>query len=45
MDHIDISEVLEVGQQIKVKVITVDKDKKRIGLSVRALQPILALTC
>ncbi len=38
-DHIDHPrEVLEVGQEIKVKVINVDKDKKRIGLSVRALQ-------
>jgi small subunit ribosomal protein S1 len=32
------SEVLEVGQEVKVKVISVDKDKKRIGLSIRALQ-------
>ena len=31
-------EVLEVGQEVKVKVINVDKEKKRIGLSVRALQ-------
>lgn len=31
-------EVLEVGQEVKVKVINVDRDKKRIGLSVRALQ-------
>ena len=38
-DHIEHPrEVLEVGQEIKVKVINVDKDKKRIGLSVRALQ-------
>jgi small subunit ribosomal protein S1 len=38
-DHIDHPrEVLEVGQELKVKVINVDKDKKRIGLSVRALQ-------
>ncbi len=38
-EHIDHPrEVLEVGQEIKVKVINVDKDKKRIGLSVRALQ-------
>ena len=27
-----------MGQEVKVKVINVDKDKKRIGLSVRALQ-------
>lgn len=32
------SEILEVGQEVKVKVISVDKDKKRIGLSIRALQ-------
>jgi len=38
-DHIEHPrEVLEVGQEIKVKVINVDRDKKRIGLSVRALQ-------
>ena len=38
-DHIEHPrEVLEVGQEVKVKVINVDKDKKRIGLSVRALQ-------
>ena len=38
-DHIDHPrEVLEVGQEVKVKVINVDRDKKRIGLSVRALQ-------
>jgi len=38
-DHIEQpKEVLEVGQEIKVKVINVDREKKRIGLSVRALQ-------
>lgn len=38
-DHIEHPrEVLEVGQELKVKVINVDRDKKRIGLSVRALQ-------
>jgi small subunit ribosomal protein S1 len=31
-------EMLEVGQEVEVKVINVDKDKKRIGLSIRALQ-------
>ena len=31
-------EMLEVGQEVQVKVINVDKDKKRIGLSMRALQ-------
>jgi small subunit ribosomal protein S1 len=38
-DHIEHPrEVLEVGQEINVKVINVDREKKRIGLSVRALQ-------
>ena len=38
-DHIDHPrEVLEVGQEVKVKVIKIDRDNKRIGLSVRALQ-------
>ena len=38
-DHIEHPrEVLEVGQEVKVKVINVDREKKRIGLSVRALQ-------
>lgn len=32
------NEVLEVGQEIKVKVISVDPDRKRIGLSIRRLQ-------
>jgi len=32
------SEVLEVGQEVKVKVISIDREKKRIGLSIRALQ-------
>jgi small subunit ribosomal protein S1 len=31
-------EVLEVGQEVKVKVINIDREKKRIGLSIRALQ-------
>lgn len=31
------SEVLEVGQEVKVKVINIDREKKRIGLSIRAL--------
>ncbi|MFN8410887.1 MAG: S1 RNA-binding domain-containing protein [Anaerolineales bacterium] len=31
-------EILEVGQEVQVKVINVDRDKKRIGLSMRALQ-------
>jgi small subunit ribosomal protein S1 len=32
------SEVLEVGQQVEVKVISVDRDRRRIGLSLRQLQ-------
>ncbi|MFZ5858577.1 MAG: 30S ribosomal protein S1 [Chloroflexota bacterium] len=32
------SEVLEVGQEVKVRVINIDRDKKRIGLSIRQLQ-------
>ena len=31
-------ELLEVGQEVKVKVINIDREKKRIGLSIRALQ-------
>ncbi len=31
-------EVLEVGQEVQVKVINIDREKKRIGLSIRALQ-------
>ena len=38
-DHVNHpSEILEVGQEIKVKVISVDPDRKRIGLSIRRLQ-------
>jgi small subunit ribosomal protein S1 len=32
------SEILEVGQEIKVKVISIDTDRKRIGLSIRRLK-------
>lgn len=32
-------EVLKVGQEVKVKVITIDREKKRIGLSIRQLLP------
>ena len=32
------SEVLKVGQEIKVKIINIDREKKRIGLSIRQLQ-------
>lgn len=31
-------DVLKVGQQVPVKVISIDKDNKRIGLSIRARQ-------
>jgi small subunit ribosomal protein S1 len=38
-DHIGHpSEVLKVGQQVDVKVISVDRDRRRIGLSLRQLQ-------
>jgi small subunit ribosomal protein S1 len=32
-------EVLKVGQEVKVKVIAVDQERKRIGLSIRQLLP------
>ncbi|MBT3337464.1 MAG: S1 RNA-binding domain-containing protein [Anaerolineae bacterium] len=32
------SEVLEVGQEVSVRVISIDEEKKRIGLSLRQLQ-------
>jgi len=32
------SEVLEVGQEVDVKVISIDRERKRIGLSMRQLQ-------
>ena len=31
-------DVLKVGQQVNVKIISIDKESKRIGLSLRALQ-------
>jgi small subunit ribosomal protein S1 len=38
-DHIEHpKEALEVGQEIEVKVINIDTEKKRIGLSIRVLQ-------
>ena len=38
-DHIEHpKEALEVGQEVDVKVINIDTDKKRIGLSIRVLQ-------
>ncbi|MCD6291122.1 MAG: S1 RNA-binding domain-containing protein, partial [Anaerolineae bacterium] len=33
------SEVLQVGQEVEVEVINVDRERKRIGLSLRRLQP------
>jgi small subunit ribosomal protein S1 len=33
------AEVLKVGQEVKVKIIKVEHDRKRIGLSIRQLQP------
>ncbi|NLE83276.1 MAG: S1 RNA-binding domain-containing protein [Chloroflexi bacterium] len=39
-DRIDHpNELLKVGEEVEVKVISVDKDRRRIGLSLRALQP------
>ncbi len=32
------SEVLQLGQEVQVKVISIDREKKRIGLSIRQLQ-------
>ncbi len=32
------NEVLKVGQEVKVKVISIDHDRRRIGLSIRQLQ-------
>jgi len=32
------SEVLKVGEEVKVKVISVDRERRRIGLSIRQLQ-------
>jgi small subunit ribosomal protein S1 len=38
-DHIDHpKEVLEVGQEVKVKIISIDRERKRIGLSLRQLK-------
>ena len=31
------SDILQIGQEVEVKVISIDKDKKRIGLSIRQL--------
>ena len=32
------SEILSVGQEVDVKIISIDREKKRIGLSIRQLQ-------
>jgi small subunit ribosomal protein S1 len=32
------NEVLKIGEEVQVKVISVDRDRKRIGLSIRQLQ-------
>lgn len=38
-EHIDKPEdVLQVGQEVQVKVISIDPERKRIGLSIRQLQ-------
>ena len=38
-DHLEHpNEVLKVGQEVKVKVISVDRERKRIGLSIRQLE-------
>lgn len=38
--HVDKpSDVLKAGQDIKVKVLNVDKDRGRVSLSIKALQP------
>jgi len=36
----DPRQVVSVGQTVKVKVLNVDKDKPRISLSIKALQPV-----
>ncbi|MHB0876547.1 MAG: 30S ribosomal protein S1 [Anaerolineae bacterium] len=33
------SEVLRVGQKVRVQVLSVDRDRKRIGLSIKRLEP------
>lgn len=35
----DPAEVVKVGDRVRVKVLTVDQARKRIGLSIKALQP------
>ena len=38
-EHTKNMDGFEVGQEIEVKVINVDKDKKKIGLSIKRLKP------
>jgi small subunit ribosomal protein S1 len=39
-DHVGHpSEVLKVGQEVNVKIIAVDRERKRIGLSIRQTEP------
>ena len=33
------SEVLDLGQEVEVRVISIDRERKRIGLSIKQLQP------
>ncbi|MFA5612635.1 MAG: S1 RNA-binding domain-containing protein [Anaerolineaceae bacterium] len=33
------SEMVKVGEEVEVKVISIDRDRRRIGLSLRAMQP------
>jgi protein Tex len=35
----DPSEVVKVGDRVKVKVLTIDEARRRVGLSIKALQP------
>ncbi|WP_411953335.1 30S ribosomal protein S1 [Alkalibacillus sp. S2W] len=39
-DHVNqVEDAVEVGQKVTVKVLTVDRDTERIGLSIKELQP------
>lgn len=40
----DPAEVLKIGQKVEAQVINIDIDERRIGLSLKALQPIDAAT-
>ena len=38
-DHVNhASDVLEIGQEVQVKIISIDSERRRIGLSIRQLQ-------